>query len=199
VTGNSSEDASAPGGSRGRLAAVAAFILVEAAICVLRTLAVRPQMTDPVRVRYLFLWGFAGTVVVAAVLSLRRDASWRIPLALLAPDLLVFAVQRATRSVEGQFYALNFVTPWQVGVVAAWAGGIFARAPIPSPGPSRLGKPVWRWGLFLVYFSLLFQATPKPRLLDPFLQALAFLMFAGLLLGLALFVVGGAMRLARRR
>ena len=187
------------GGVRGRLAAAVAFVLAEAAVCTLRTLAVRPQMTDPVRVRYLFLWGFAGTLVAAGVFAFRRDASWRLLLTLLVPDVLVFAVQRATHSVEGQFYALNFVTPWQVGVVTAWAGGIFRRAPIPSPGPSWLGKPTWRWGLFLVYFSLLFQATSKPRVLDPLQEALSFLMLAGFVLGAALFLIGGAMRLARGR
>ncbi len=184
---------------RARLAAVAAFVLAEAAICALRALAVRPQMTDPARARYLFLWGFAGTIVVAAVLLLRRDASWRVPLAFLAPDAVIFAVQRATQSVEGQFYSLNFVTPWQLGALAAWAGGIFSRAPIPSPGPSWLGKPTWRWGLFLAYFSLLLQATPKPPWLDPLEKTIAFLMFGGLVLGLALLAIGGAMRLARRR
>ena len=189
----------AGGGVGGRVAAIAAFVLAEAAICVLRTLAVRPQMIDPARVRYLFLWGFAGTIVVAAVVSLRRDASWRFPLALLAPDALIYGLQRATHSVEGQFYALNFVTPWQVGVLAAWAGGIFRRAPIPSPGPSWLGKPTWRWGLFLVCFSLLLQATPKPRFLDPLEEALSFLMLAGFVLGAALFLIGGALRLARKR
>jgi len=176
-----------------------AFVLAEAAVCTLRTLAVRPQMTDPVRVRYLFLWGFAGTLVAAGVFAFRRDASWRLLLTLLVPDVLVFAVQRATHSVEGQFYALNFVTPWQVGVVTAGAGGIFRRAPIPSPGPSWLGKPTWRWGLFLVCFSLLLQATPKPRFLDPLEEALSFLMLAGFVLGAALFLIGGALRLARKR
>jgi hypothetical protein len=190
---------SAPAGGRGRAAAVAVFVLAEAAICTLRTLAVRPQMTVPERVPYLFLWGFLGTVVAAAVFSLRRDAPWRLPLAFLAPDALIFAVQRATHDVEGQFYALNFVTPWQIGVVAAWAGGLFSRAPIPSPGPSWRGKPTWRWGLLLVFFSLLVQATPKPRLLAPVEQAAAFLMFGGLVLGFALFLVGGALRIARRR
>jgi hypothetical protein len=191
--------AGANGGGRGRLAAVAAFVLAEAAICALRALAVRPQMTDPALVRYLFLWGFAGTVAVAATLAFRRDSSWRVPFAFLAPDVLLFALQRATNSVEGQFYALNFVTPWQVGALAAWAGGICRRAPIPSPGPSLFGKPTWRWGLFLVSFSLLLQATPKPRLLDPVQEALSFFMLCGFFLGAAFFVIGGAMRLARRR
>jgi hypothetical protein len=196
---SASRGAGSNGGSRVRLATIAIFVLVEAVICVLRALAVRPQMSDPARVPYLFLWGFAGTVAVAAILTLRRDASWRLPIAFIAPDVLLFALQRAMNSVDGQFYALNFVTPWQVGAIAAWAGGIFTRAPIPSPGPSWLGKPTWRWGLFLVYFSLLLQATPKPRLLEPLLESLAFLMFGGLLLGLVLFFIGGAFRLARRR
>ncbi len=196
---SASTGAGADGGSRARFVSVAAFVLVEAAISVQRVLAVRPQMTEPGRIPYLFLWGFAGTIAVAAVLTIRHGASWRPALAFLVPDVLLFAVQRAMNSVDGQFYALNFVTPWQIWAVAAWAGGIFSRSPIPSPGPSWFGKPTWRWGLFLVCFSLLLQATPKPRLLDPLLEALAFLMFGGLLLGLALFVVGGAMRLARRR
>jgi len=192
-------DDRAHGGVRARLVAVAAFVLVEAALCGLRALAVRPQMTDPARVPYLFLWGYAGTVVVAAVLTVRRDASWRLPLAFLAPDVLLFAIQRAMNSVEGQFYALNFVTPWQIGVIVAWAGGMLSRSPIPSPGPSWLGKPTWRWGLFLATFSLLIQATPKPRWLDSLETAIAFGMFGGLLLGAGLVVVGGAIRLSRRR
>jgi len=191
--------AGAKGGSRARLSAIAAFVLVEAAICALRAIAVRPQMTDPGRVPYLFLWGYAGTIVAAGVFALRRDASWRLPIALLVPDVLLFAVQRAMKTIDGQFYALNFVTPWQVGAVLAWAGGIFSRSPIPSPGPSWFGKPNWRWGLFLVYGSLLLQATPKPRFLDPLQETISFLMLCGLLLGAALFVIGGAMRLARRR
>lgn len=196
---SASKDAGVHGGNRARLAAIAAFVLAEAAICALRALAVRPQMTDPGRVPYLFLWGFTGTVVVAAVLAFRRDVSWRLPLAFLAPDVLLFAVQRATNSVEGQFYALNFVTPWQIGAVGSWAGGIFSRFPIPSPGPSWFGKPTWRWGLFLVYGSVLVQATAKPRFLDPLLETITFLMLCGFLLGAALLVIGGAMRLARRR
>ena len=196
---SASRGAEANGGGRARLAAIAAFVLVEAAICAFRVLAVKPRLSDPGRVPYLFLWGFAGTIVAAVFLFLRRDASWRLPLALLAPDVLLFAIQRATNSVEGQFYALNFVTPWQIGAVGSWAGGIFSRFPIPSPGPSWFGKPTWRWGLFLVYGSVLVQATAKPRFLDPLLETITFLMLCGFLLGTALLVIGGAMRLARRR
>jgi hypothetical protein len=195
---SASRGAGANGDTRARLFAIVAFVLVEAAICTLRVLAVRPQLTDPARVPYLFLWGYAGTIAAAAILTIRRDASWRLPLALLVPDVLLFAVQRAMNSVDGQFYALNFVTPWQIGAVVAWAGGIFSRAPVPTPGPSWFGKPTWRWGLFLAYGSLLLQATTKPRFLDPLQGTISFLMLCGFLLGAALFVIGGAMRIARR-
>ena len=176
-----------------RIGLVVMAVAIGLGLCTLRSLDQRSHI-PPHLLPWLALWGFAGYLALLPIVFFARRFPIWLMASIVCADLVVFFVQRAIGPRDGEFLSLNFLPFWQLLFISAYLGGVLSSRTVAAPGPSFLGKPLWRWGLFVVGFDALAQFTPRGQFLqslEPVLSAITFVAFAA---GLGMFIVGGTMR-----
>ena len=175
---------------------LAAGVLLGIGAAIQRAVGLRGHMPSHLLL-WIAAWGASGYVFLCiGSLVTNRPPRWMV-FVLAVVDFVVLAFQLATRDREGQFTTLNFLPFWYLLIAVFAAADVLSRSAVKSPGPSILGKPVWRAGLFLACAGLLAQITPR-TLSGTLDHAVSVIALGLVLIGLTAFAIGGIMRMTRR-